>query len=271
MAGNLWEKDNYTANITHLINTDINVYDMKSANISILKNDNLLTDEEYIKLMMLPKMQREIEIGLLSISRPEVKQSLSDGFIKYRRLLFEDNDIEDYSVLSIKKDAVYLINRTLSKTQYGNVYFREDGSYTSFYRLPNLELFFKYPDTLEVKGINDNILNLYHKDYFSSLLCFIFQKAEREEKDILIKDLRFIIEQYLSFELEPECYREFNRNSSFRFKPHYNIYGSGYDFGTTILTKELVDNFKEYIDISYNYSILMHLYSYYLNSYIGQV
>ena len=121
MAGNLWEKDNYTANITHLINTDINVYDMKSANINILKNDNLLTDQEYMNLTMMPKLQREIEIGLMSISRPEVKQSLNDGFVKYRHMLFEDNDIEDYSVLSIKKDAVYLINRTLTKTTYGNV------------------------------------------------------------------------------------------------------------------------------------------------------
>lgn len=267
---NLYMIDNYTSDITHLINSDIKYYDISKANISILYDKGVLNEDQYNRLYKLPKLQREIEVGLLMRDNTEIKDILKNGFIEYRRLLFEENNIEYDSVLSIKKDAVYVINRTLHNTKFNTVEFKLGGTYTSFYRVADLEIYYNSNfNYMDVKGINDNILHL-HDSYFKEILTLIFAKAERQPLSETCADVSYIIKLYTEFKLDKECYREFNRSSSFRFNTKYNVLSdANYAIGIKNLSDELSNNFAEYVDISYNYYILMQLYNYYFQDHMN--
>lgn len=269
IKSDLYLRDNFIADIPYLINTDVKYYDISKANISILYDKGLLTYDGYNRLFNLPKIQREIEVGIMMRDRPEIKEALKDGFVEARKMLFDTNSIEDKSVLSIKKDAVYVINRTLMNTHFGNVIFALGGTYTSFYKLMDLEIYYNANyDNMDVKGINDNIIAL-HDNFFKEILSLIFTKAERQPLPNTIADIKYIIELYTNMKLDQECYREFNRTSSFRFKNKYNVLDDVHSLGVKNLSEELSKNFEEYIDISYNYNILMQLYYYYFNQYMG--
>ena len=265
----LYIQDSYIANIPYLINTDVKYYDISKANISILYDKGMLSLDTYSRLYRLPKIKREIEVGIMMRDNLEIKEALKNGFIEFRKRLFETNNIEDKSVLSIKKDAVYVINRTLMHTQFGNVSFSLGGTYTSFYKVMDLEIYYNSNyDRMDVKGINDNIISL-HNHYFKDILSLIFFKAEKQSLQTTIADIRYIIELYVNMKLDQECYREFNRTSSFRFKNEYNVLDTNYSLGVRNLSKELSNKFSEYIDVSYNYQILTQLYNYYFNSYMA--
>ena len=266
----LYVYDNYIANIPFLINTDVKYYDISKANISILYDKGLINNETYSRLFRLPKIRREIEVGIMMRDNPIIKDSLKNGFVEFRKKLFYTNNIEDKSVLSIKKDAVYVINRTLTHTQFGTVEFSLGGTYTSFYKLMDLEIYYNSNyDRMDVKGINDNIISL-HNHYFKDILSLIFTKAEKQPLQATLADTNYIIELYKSMKLDQECYREFNRTSSFRFKEKYNVLNDIHSLGVKNLSAELSKNFSEYIDISYNYHILTQLHYYYFNLYMGK-
>ena len=263
----LYLKDNYIADIPFLINTDVKYYDISKANISILYDKGLLSYDGYNRLYNLPKIQREIEVGIMMRDYPDIKDALKDGFVESRRMLFDMNNIDDQSVLSIKKDAVYVINRTLLHTKFGTVEFGLGGTYTSFYKVMDLEIYYNSNyDRMDVKGINDNIIAL-HNHYFKEILSLIFTKAERQQLKSTIDDIAYIIKLYTEMKLEQECYREFNRTSSFRFKDKFNVLDNMHALGIKNLSDELSNNFKEYIDVSYNYHILNQLYYYFFNMY----
>ena len=59
-------------------------YDIKSANITMLKVANVISEETYQYLQSLPKMSREIEIGLLIRSNPNIFKAISSGIEKYK-------------------------------------------------------------------------------------------------------------------------------------------------------------------------------------------
>ena len=268
----LYQLDNYTANIPYLINTDIKCYDISKANISILFDAGLLSRDDYSRLYSLPKKNREIEIGIMSRDNEVVKETLKDGFLNARRLLIEANGIKDESILSIKKDAVYVINRTLKETEFGSVKFKLSDRYTSFYRLADLEIYFNSDfNHMDVKGINDNILVL-HKDYFQSLLSLIFLTAEKQDIEYVLTRMKTIISMYAGMEFDAECYREFNRLSSFRLVKAYNILSSRtQSIGVRAPSDSLITGFKKYIDISYNYGLIIQLYNYYFEIYLNKI
>jgi len=270
IKSNLYLKDNYIANIPFLINTDVKYYDISKANISILYDKGLLSYDGYNRLFNLPKIQREIEVGIMMRDNIKINEELKNGFSESRKMLFDMNDIEDQSVLSIKKDAVYVINRTLLHTKFGTVEFALGGTYTSFYKVMDLEIYYNSNyDKMDIKGINDNIIAL-HDNFFKDILSLIFTKAERQPINMTVEDLKYIIQLYTEMKLDQECYREFNRTSSFRFKSEFVPADNMHSLGVKNLSEELSNNFEKYIDVSYNYHILMQLYYYYFNIYMNK-
>lgn len=53
-----------------------------------------------------------------------MKKTLNDKFVEVRKWFFENNDIQDDDILSIKKDAIITTKRCLA-TEFDNIRFVE--------------------------------------------------------------------------------------------------------------------------------------------------
>lgn len=271
MSGTLYLFNNYISHYSNIINTDLKCYDIKQANINILYDHHIIDDNLYNYLKSIRKIEREVFVGKMAKNK-EISAILENGFVEARKLLFEANNIEDYSVLSIKKDAVYLIEKPLTITKFNSIDFRLSDEYTSFYRLKNLELYYNgKTDVLDVKGIGDETIETYHKNYFIMLLKAIFKLAENQSLETVLITVKKFITMYLNFELDLECYREFNRTSAYRLNYSTAIlFNQDYNIGTMFIDKGFMDKYKDYLDISYNYNVLLEIYGFYFDRYMDK-
>ena len=262
MTKSVLEADTYTSDIPCLINTFIREYDIAKANINILLDKGVIDRDTYQKLYSMPKHDREVNIGLMIRDNPDIGSILSNGFLEYRNYLYQSNNIQDYDILMIKKDAVFVIDKTLSNTKFGNVEFVLKNTYSSYYRIYRLEMLFDglcQPNgRLDVKGLGKYAYPL-HKDYFSDMLCFIFSTAEHATMAYTINTLREIMNNYVSLNYPIEYYREFNIQSMFRAKM---------TIADTFYGVDLPPNSIAETDISYNYGILSQLYKLYLERFL---
>ena len=72
----IWDNDSYTAPVDCLINQSIYEYDIKQANISILLESGIIDESKFNYYANLPKIDREISIGLLQRDNPEIAEAL---------------------------------------------------------------------------------------------------------------------------------------------------------------------------------------------------
>ena len=135
----LWENINYLAEISYLPNTLIYEYDISKANINVLYSKGVIDKKTYDYLYNAERMTRQVYVGKLQRDKAIV-DILKAGIIEAKKILFEANDIKDYEVLSIKNDAVFIINRNLINTKFGLINFVNKNQYTSFYKIKNLEM-----------------------------------------------------------------------------------------------------------------------------------
>lgn len=252
----MYQKHNYlNKEVTHLVNTSIREYDMKSGGFSILKKAEVFTDSELQMLESMPKYERNVWIGNLLRREKALNQVLMEGFIEARRLLFEYNDIGDHQILSIKKDAIFVINYPLTHTEFDGFKFELKNSYSSYYLLNGKEFYFRgKTKTMDVKGIGDDVLE-DHQEYFLKDLGMIFSLAEKGNSEYLIKYLRRYRDNYLNHRLPIETYRELNMENAYR-----TTYGNALG---TIMMDASKDSTA--VDIGYNYiKYLIPLIGYYL-------
>ena len=64
-------------------------------------------------------------------------------------------------ILSIKNDAVFIINKKLINIEFGLIKFVEKNIYTSFYKINGIEYYYYYSnftkeEYLDIKGISAN-------------------------------------------------------------------------------------------------------------------
>lgn len=257
----LYEKHNYlNKDISFLCNTRINEYDMKAGGYSILKRANALTSKEIEYLDNCSKLERNIYLGNKVRNDRELNELQMNGFIEARELFFELNNIENDSVLSIKKDAIFLIRQNVYNTEFDGFKFNLANTYNSYYYFPNvqgdaIEMYYKTRENLiDIKGLGKSNISL-HEDYFMKDLCNIFKLAELGNREYLIKYLKKYRSKYLNRELDINCYREMNLTSLF----HTN-----YTFGGMDVMTELCDNIDD-LNIIYNYkNFILPLIKYYL-------
>lgn len=252
---NMYSKDSYlNPNIQYLISNNIIEYDMKKANISILLNEGLITPEQYNYYYNLPGKRRSIEIGLLQRDNQKIKDGLNKNFSKYRELLFSHNNIQDHELLSIKKDAIFVINKRCNVTSFGHVNFVEKNNYNSFYRYKHYEFYYLLDkihnnEILDIKGIDKRTICL-HDNYMIDFLKFLFETIETDSIKNAINYLTRFLYQYNNMQLESGYYRELDSLSKFRFRSSSIIsYTSDY------LSNE---DDKFILDINYNRLILTY-------------
>ena len=243
----LYLKDKYLDDsIDYLFNHEIIEYDLESGGFNICKEFKLLDKKTIDMLEMCDKKRRHIELGLISKNDKEFAKKLSEGFKKARELFFKANNIEDYDVLSIKKDAIFLLKR-VSCNNFGSLNFRIKNIYSSYLKLNQIEILYN-KNKIDVKGIDDNILRRHEGAMLAFLELFIKEMETETNKNKVAKFLKDFATEYKTHDLPIDFYREFNANSLYRC----NIESS------TGLTYYLEENSNyDIIDTSYNYMYII--------------
>ena len=213
----LWEKDSYKSPVNCLFNHRIVEYDMKSANTSIAREFSLLPEKKIKELENLPKKEREITVGIIKRDTPGYSEKEKLGFIAARKLFFMQNEILDEEVVSIKRDAIFVMRYVEHEQVTENINFRMKNVYTSYINFGrNLEVYSK-PEGLDVKGIDDDIYKERHSAYFGEFLHSLIHRVESSDRDSYLSYLRYFFDHYKFRELEPDYYREFNAKSQYHY------------------------------------------------------
>jgi hypothetical protein len=238
----LWKRELYTQDIDYIIGANIFEYDMRDAGFNIIKYYELLDDSTIKYLASLSKDERKIRIGLLQREDRNLAKEMLKGFAKMRKKFFIDNKIEEHQILSIRKDAIFLINKRCDKTSFSNVEFALKNRYTSFHKFGNYEYYFRNKGReIAVKGINDDKLQ-YHEAMLS-FLKDIFSLLETADNKRVVTKIKKFASQYKAQELDYHYYRELNANSM------YNLGIPGRD--NSIYALHYLDGFD--VDHSFNY------------------
>ena len=220
----------------------ITEWDMKSANTSLMRFYHLASNDEIDKIESLSKDKREVYVGNKSRRDKEFGQKLEKAFTNIIEKFIQDNGLDrDEDIISIKKDAVFVRNRAVKVSRYGDsVLFRSKGVYSGFMLLPKYEFYITSNGSMDVKGINDNLLSL-HKDGVLEFIAGVFMEAQND------RELQLFMKEYSSLykdrRLLFNAYRQFDTNSKFRV----NLYGNMVDMD------DINESLLQYLDISYNY------------------
>lgn len=199
----------------------IREYDIRKANISILYTKGCLSKDEYVKLYNADRLERQIFIGKLIRNNKDIGIILKDGLMEYKQLFYSNNDIKDENIISIHNDAIFVQGILPRNTIFDNIEFVYKNTYTSFYRVSGMELYYFLDvvneiEKLDVKGIVDEKLRL-HDGYFGEFLCTLFYVMQLESIENAISVLKLFTQRYLNRDLDIGYYREFNQYSCFRF------------------------------------------------------
>lgn len=211
----LWKRDLYVQDIDYIINSNIYEYDIKRAGFNLIQYYELLDDKTIEYLASLQKDEQTRRIGLLRRDDVQLNKELSKAFENMRKKFFIDNKIKDHQVLSIKKDAIFIINKVCEKCSYRNIEFILKNRYTSFHKFNNIEFYYRNTTKdIAIKGINDLKLK-NHKDYMLSFLIDIFNSLEVSSNDRTVYKLKKFASLYKTNQLPIEYYRELNSDSLF--------------------------------------------------------
>lgn len=253
---NLYERKNYTLPIKYIFNSYIREYDISKANINILLYKGIIGEEEYAKLSMLSRRYRQVQIGYI-LKDERINNLFEDGLKEIRRRFIEVNGLSEGDILSIKNDAIYVINKVPSVTKFDNVEFLLKNTFTSYFKLMDLEVYYGLnkqieSEVIDIKGINNSKLEL-HQNHMIQIICDILYFISTGDYATLLDFVSDTYKKYLNKNLPIEYYRTFNSISM------YEITIGGRRYGLEYLSPSK-ENY-DILDISYNANIIRDLYS----------
>lgn len=267
MIGTLWNRYRYVSSIRCLVDRQIRVFDIRQANISILRDKDKISEETYQQLSVAPKISREAYIGMAISRNPEINNFIQDGIIESKKKFFEMNNIEDSEILEIDNDAIYLMgDRYIPETNQwvsGRTYFKLSEHYSSFYALGNIKCFYFYENLhgteyIKLKGMEKS--RVLHEAYMLDFLKALFCTAQVEGVEEAIKFLNSFYTQYVNFQLPVGYYREFTSTSHFKINSGYHWY----------YIENPTSNMVRLIDISHNENMLRTLQQYFTRLYFNR-
>lgn len=226
-----------------ILNSIIVEYDIRQANVSLLEYFDLLPKKSIDRIRAMPPDKRKVTVGLLEQRNKELAKRLEEGFDEIMLRFISENHLDiDLDILSIKKDAAFVISKKPSITKFGPIEFRPKNQYHSFLKVNNFE-FYIGDNYIDVKGLQKQA-NL-HSDGILHLIQDVVTTAieANGDKGIINKYLADLVISYKKKELDLEYYREFNAQSQF----NVIIDGERYMFS------EISDTDIPDLDISYNY------------------
>lgn len=263
---NIVEQVNYLAPPRY-ISGRIVEYDIKSANISTLRQTGTISEEYYQYLSRLPKNKREIQIGLDIKSNPDlyttIKQTIRESKIEFVKA----NNIDPFNIVRVANDAVYInAPLDLQYTKFGEyIEFKQKSISNIYLKLDNVIIFSKFlPDgnaDVDIKGIGDNMI--LHQNTMVSIIVTAISLCEHAGTQQALRYVSQVIEDYLHFNLPVGFYREFDSNSCYRLLYSMKTNTLDIPFGLS----DVSENDKYNLDISYNLYILRELWSILLELY----
>lgn len=236
------------ATIPYLFNHTIIEYDMKRAGLSLIKEHQLLPEETIKQIENYrSKYEQDVLIGQLERKNKALVEGKKQAFASAREKFYYLNDLDDIEIIDIRKDAIFTTRKCTTTKLSEYIEFRPKNTYTSFLRVGKrkIELFYKAPDQIDVKGINDEKVPLHENGMLEFYKTF-FRKMESGYVEDTIRFLRYTIDRYKNLDLPIDYYREFNANSSFH--TIRNEYAEDY-----------WEDDKDQLDIRYNYDLLCSL------------
>lgn len=263
----LWNKVNYTADISYLTNIFITEYDISKCNINVLYTKGVINKNTYDYLYNAERMVRQTYVGKLQRDDNSIVKILQSGIIEAKKMFFEANGIEDRDVLSIKNDAVFIINKKPKITKFGLIEFVAKGLYTSFFKFRGMEIYYYYnnmskAEYIEVKGISEKNL-AKHEGYFLQLLKDVFYSIQVNGPEITLRMIKDFYMEYVNRSLPIEYYRKFDAYCNYHFICNTMI-NTGFE------AEYVSESNKSLVDITYNLNILMQLQKYVISMYFNK-
>lgn len=270
LMGQLYEQFTYRAPYDWLINKKIQEWDLKKANISILRQLEIINEDDYQRYLHMPKLEREIEIGKLRKNK-DIEVAYQKGLVLAKRIFFEKNAINEENVLYIDHDSITLVY-DWSDSRVNNINgeispyieFRLKNTYTSFYKLIIAD--FLYYNTADqehyrFKGMDEENVKVVHKDYFIDLLLSLAYSAQNDSILNTLEMIKNVYKSYCARQMNINYYREFNSNARFKIlNTPFNVYYA-----------DTIENvYLDSIDISHNATLLRLFYKIYMSEYFRQ-
>jgi hypothetical protein len=236
-------RQNYTTGISCLRGIPVYEYDMVSAGLSVIKEGGLLPGEVVERLETLPKKQRNVEIGLLLKEDEGLLEEHEKGISRAIARFMEANRISQAELVSIKRDAVFTTRQAETLSVGDHTAFKEANKYSSFYNLNGVEFYYSsWEDRLDVKGLGGRVVER-HEGHFLSFLKEIIRKVEFVSYEAALVFLHRKRKEYLTLELDPECYRQVDADGLFRMEDKIGRYS---------LMVEAYPG-DDLVDVSFNY------------------
>jgi len=242
MSATLANQHIYTNSDIGLMKSIIREYDMREAGFNLIKEYGLLKQSKIDYLEQnFTKQERTIEIGKLQRDNKKLADNMMNAFRKARLEFCELNEIENEDILSIKKDAMFIIKKQCKNLKIGdNIEFSMKNRYSSYCYLNKLEFYYSvWNDNFDIKGATDKEHPLLKH------ICNIIKLNEKSNRQLIFRNLQKLRIEYLERKLPVEYYREINPNNSFKLLERYARY--------VLYLDEIAEEFLDQIDISYNY------------------
>lgn len=234
------EKTNYlNKDILYLKNTNITEYDLKSAGFTVIKYKKLLPADEIAELEKLEKYERNVRIGKRILQYPNISEEIINTLAEIRKDFVILNNIEADDILSIKKDAFFLIKKTPSNLVVKDVFkFVPKETYTSYINLNGKEFYYSaFNGKLDIKGFPEETKQKQENFLFKDIKRLL-AVSEKVSSDSLFNLLKTYRSKYLNRQLDKEVYRDLG-NSMFHI--------GEYQF------ENIEDHLLKDVDISQNY------------------
>jgi hypothetical protein len=237
-------KANYTSKeILFVYNSRIDEYDMKSAGFSIIKQNKLLPAETIRQLERLDKQTRNIEIGKLRGKDYALSKGMARGIRSTMEDFIKNNKIDDSSIISIKNDAVFILDTIPSITTVNGINFVKKNSYTSFLNLNRVEFYYS-ENSSDIKGLGPGIQSR-QGPYLLNHIIQLIRTKESSSNSSIIKQCAEFDRKYLNKLLPIQYYEELSSQGGYKISE---------DGNTTDMFYTLPDEkMKPFIDITYNY------------------
>lgn len=229
-----------------LVNSEIIEWDIKSANVSIIEEYGLLDSDKIEKIKKMNKKQRVIYVGKEMRSDKVFSKELERSFDKVVKEFIELNNLDmNYDIVSIKRDAVYVVNREINNSKLGDfINFMPKNKYIAYLYLKPYEFYIKPNYEIDIKGLNDSYIPLHEKGILSFIRDIIkIASNSNLDYEVINKYLSDFVNAYKNRELEFDFYREFNAYSLYNYQ----------NYGNQMFMEEIDENILESINIDYNY------------------
>jgi len=117
-------------------------YDIRSANASVLFQENKISEDKYNELMNMEKKKRNITVGMMIRDGIVDHDQLVGLYKNYTDKFIEENDLEN-NVYEVVKDAVWIFNKMAHKRKFGDyVEFTKDRIATSVLEIKNVKFYY---------------------------------------------------------------------------------------------------------------------------------